>query len=153
MCLLVALQLGSRCTPACFGSSGMACVREPKIQQVVEKELKDILFGLRKTAKRKACPTRSVPNEVLLMALDPGYCSVRETDRRGLGHERLTTLEPDQYMGCNRQLKAFLHHLHACTLVPLIANRSKAFLQPKSNGRRGLLGQRILHVYCPFWKQ
>ena len=46
----------------------------------------------------------------------------------------------------------FLSHLHRCGQVPLIANLSSVFLHPKGNSKPGLLSQRLLHLYCHFWR-
>ena len=53
---------------------------------------------------------------------------------------------------CRQQLVEVVAHVRAGQFIPLIANKSRAFLQDKANGKPGLLGQRILHLYCTFWR-
>ena len=59
----------------------------------------------------------------------------------------------EQFGECLAELKRFLRHLHRSQLVPLVALLSRAVLLAKDNGKDGLLGQRVLHLYCAFWRQ
>ena len=58
----------------------------------------------------------------------------------------------DASLTCKAELLRILEHLHAGQFTPLVANKSLAFIQDKNRGKPGLLGQRILHLYCTFWR-
>jgi hypothetical protein len=135
------------------GNALVLLPRDLNITRNVSEDIRLVQWGLRNTSKRRAAPSWSVPNELLIFSLDPSYCSVGEYATTGIGYQRLAALEEEKYYTCKSELYEFLVHLHRCRLVPMVANRSAAFLQPKANGLSGILGQRILHVYCSFWKQ
>ena len=122
-----------------------------QIENAVKSDLKSIEWAMRNAAKRKACPSWSVPVELLLMSLFPSYCSVSDRSALGLGSKSLSDAA-GSFASCKKELANFLQHLHCCGQVPLIANLSKVFLQPKANDKAGLLGQRQLHLYCHFWR-
>ena len=91
------------CIGAKFGplpESRQADFESQRIQQRVKEEMKDLLYGFKKGPKRKACPSWSVPNEVLLMALAPAFCSVRETSRRGIGEASLADVQEEDFAAC-----------------------------------------------------
>ena len=125
--------------------------RDCNIKDAAAADLKAVIWSLKKSIKRKSAPPWSVPAEVLLIALCPGYCSVREKKTTAIGGPGLAEVA-ETSMTCKVELLKILEHLHAGQFIPLVANKSMAFLQDKNNGKPGLLGQRILHLYCTFWR-
>ena len=86
------------------------------------------------------------------MVLAPRHCTTRASTAGGVGDKNLAKMRTDEISEPREALANFLRHLYACGHLPLVANKSRAFLQPKSNGKKGLLSQRMLHLFCSFWK-
>jgi hypothetical protein len=102
------------------------------IRTTVDEDLKLLKRSLVLAAKRKGSPSWSVPTELLLLALKPGYTSVSRDTKAGVGATPLDEETAANTSGaCLLHLREFLWHLHRCTLVPLVAVRSRAFMIPK----------------------
>ena len=90
-------------SPAAKGGSGATCrdhtstaeelletfdvlgVDDLKSPPEAKDDIRNVIRRLTRSAKRKAVPPRSVPTEVLIMALSLGCCSFRDQERRGIG--------------------------------------------------------------------
>eukprot|EP00972_Heterocapsa_arctica_P043707 6452076-Heterocapsa_arctica.AAC.1 len=53
---------------------------------------------------------------------------------------------------CNEELQKVHYHVWRAGRVPLIANRSRSFFIDKGTGAPGLTGQRLLHLFCAYWR-
>ena len=53
--------------------------------QDAKDDIRKVIRRLERSAKRKAVPPWSVATEVLILSLSPGYYSVRDQGRRGIG--------------------------------------------------------------------
>ena len=104
-------------------------------------------------AKRRAAPEWSAPSEILIMALDPAYCSVAPSSAGGLGAPDLVDEAlRGKFDSCRKELVSVHAHVRTASQAPCVANLSKAFLLDKGNNLEGLSGQRILHLYCSYWR-
>ena len=121
--------------------------------QEAEEDLVRTARYMKQGAKRKATPPWSIPAEVFLMIVEPAYYSVRPLSSSGLGApDVVAEAEAGKFNSARVRLRAVVSHSRAAAHVPHIANLSKGFLLDKANGKEGLLGQRIVHLYCPWWR-
>ena len=51
-----------------------------------------------------------------------------------------------------KMLRLFLIHMYRASTSPAVAHLSKGFYIDKYNGKPGLMGLRLLNLFCPFWK-
>lgn len=125
--------------------------RDLNIEMEASADLKRTLLAMGKSSKRRASPRWSVPLEIFLMALAPSYCSVSLPKAEGLGCSKLGEVA-DRAGSCKGALWEILVHVRRASATPNVANLSKGFFIDKENGKAWLLGQRLLHIYCPFWR-
>ena len=120
------------------------------IRTTVDEDLKLLKRSLVLAAKRKGSPSWSVPTELLLLALKPGYTSVSRDTKAGVGATPLDEETAANTSGaCLLHLREFLWHLHRCTLVPLVAVRSRAFMIPKKTACKGYLANEFCTYIVP----
>ena len=116
---------------------------------------KRILFdtakGLVKGNRRRAAPRWSAPAELYLMCASPSYLSVGPTRLEGIGVEGITK-EARKYTRAKSELVSVLVHAQRALHTPCSAHYSNGTLVDKRNGQKGMLGTRIIHVLCPWWK-
>ena len=127
----------------------------PPVDMNIKKLAKDDLFWtirrMQRGPKRKASPSWSCPTELILCAVAPHHCSVRYDVKSGVGAEQLGD---DISKFCEFKAELFQIHVHVlrCEHTPCIGNLSRGFFVDKSNGLPGLQGQRLLHLYCSYWR-
>ena len=116
---------------------------------------KTILFStaneLAKGNRRRAAPRWSAPAELFLMCASPSYLSVGPRRLEGIGVEEITK-EAKRYTRAKLELVSVLVHAQRALHTPCCAHYSNGTLIDKRNGRKGMLGTRIIHVLCPWWK-
>ena len=108
---------------------------------------------LERSAKRKAVPVWSVPTEVLILSLSPGYYSVRDQERRGIG---CTEIHPANFRLRWQRLCGVQVHVrrgeNGTGLTPTIANVSAGHVLDKHNGKVGFAALRLIHLFCSWWR-
>ena len=78
--------------------------RDHNIDWLIHKELNRTIRTLKKTKKRKASPKWSAPTELIILALDPDYCSMTRQHNTGLGHP---STGDKKYNSCRDNLKKY----------------------------------------------
>ena len=119
------------------------------------KRAKTILFStakeLAKGNRRRAAPSWSAPAELFLICASPSYLSVGPRRLEGIGMEEITKTAK-KYTRAKRQLVSVLVHAQRALHTPCGAHNSNGNLIDKRNGQKGMMGTRIIHVLCPWWK-
>ena len=69
------------------------------------------------------------------MAMDPGYVSTAHKPRSGVGTMKLEDIAAGIGRTCVQRSVALFNHVHRAQYAPIVANKSKAFFQPKRNGK------------------
>ena len=85
------------------------------------------------------------------MAIDPGFVSKGLDMMAGVGSAKLSEIA----RACKTCREEFIElhvHVRRCGYVPCQGNLSKGFFLDKGTGAPGLAGQRLLHVYCAYWR-
>ena len=118
--------------------------------QWAKSDLKGIIFNMIRGPKRKACPNWSLPTEVFLMMIAPGYLSCTEHRGAGLGAPKIEELDTLVYP--RKCFLDFLKHMHRVGEAPCYANISRAFFVNRGNGKEELAGLRMIHLYCSWWR-
>ena len=95
----------------------------------------DVIRAMKYATKRRASPEWSLPVEVFLMAMDPGYVSTAHKPRSGVGTMKLDDNAAGIGPTCVQRSVALFNHVHRAQYAPIVANKSKAFFQPKKNGK------------------
>ena len=70
---------------------------DQNVRQEAKDDTRKVIRRLKRSAKRKAVPPWSVPTEVLILSLSPGYYSVRDQERRGIG---CPEIDPAEFRLC-----------------------------------------------------
>ena len=115
------------------------------ITRQAEQDFDRLIWGLKKSTKRKASPSWSVPAELLLLALEPDFFSVAEDKLAGFGH---AVIDAAEFPFARKELVHILKHAYRSRHVPLIANCSQGFFIGKGNGAAGVGGIRLIHLLC-----
>ena len=122
----------------------------------VETRAKKILFctakELAKGNRRRAAPRWSAPAELFLMCASPSYLSVGPRRLEGIIGVEEITKEAKKYTRAKTELVSILVHAQRALHTPCSAHYSNGTLIDKRNGQKGILGTRIIHVLCPWWK-
>ena len=58
----------------------------------------------------------------------------------------------DLYNTAAEKLEKILVYTRNCDTTPVEGNASLGVLLAKPSGKKGMAGQRLIHVCCPFWK-
>ena len=120
------------------------------VRQIAKSDLRGVAYGLLQGPKRKACPDWSLPTEIFCLLLNPGTCTGVADEGRGLGAEGNAELA--NYTLPRQCFENFLTHMHRTGEAPCFANLTRAFFIDKQNGKEGLDGLRMIHLFCIFWR-
>ena len=116
---------------------------------------KKILFctakELAKGHRRRAAPRWSAPAELFLMCVSPSYLSEGPRRLEGIGVEEITK-EAKKCTRAKSEWVSVLVHAQRALHTPCSAHYCNGTLIDKRNGQKGMLGTRIIHVLCPWWK-
>ena len=120
------------------------------------KRAKTILFStakeLVKGNRRRAAPCWSAPAELFFICASPSYLSVGdEGDSKALGWKKLQKQQRSTHARSGSWFSVLVHAQRALH-TPCSAHCSNGTLIDKRNGQKGMLGTRIIHVLCSWWK-
>ena len=116
---------------------------------------KTILFStakeLAKGNRRRAAPRWSAPAELFVICASPSYQSMGPRRLDGSGVEEVTKTAK-KYARAKQELVSVLVHAPRALHTPCSAHYSNGTLIDKRDGQKGMLGTRIIHFPCPWWK-
>ena len=140
--------------PGVMGGMDAQVVLEPLDVNTVTRA-KTILFctakELAKGNRPRAAPQWSAPAERFLICASPSYLSVGPRRLEVIGVEEITKTAR-KYTCAKQELVSVLVHSQRALHTPCSAHNLNGTRIDKRNGRKGMLGTRIIHVTCPWWK-
>ena len=104
-----------------------------------------------KGTRRSAAPRWSAPAELFLICASPSWLSVGARRLEGIGVEEITKTAK-KYTRAKQELVSIPVHAQRALHTPCSAHHSNGTLIDKRNGQKGMLGTRVIHVLCPWWK-
>ena len=144
--------------------------RDLNVMKDAKQDLADLIWRLKRTCKRKATTDWCLPEELWLLSLCPDYVSVRESTGEGLGYHGKAEEQQQETPGpilfvkaesaaaCETENLAYemilevLIHCHRAKLAPALAHVSTGFFLSKPNGKSGMKGIRLIHLFAAFWR-
>ena len=118
-------------------------ISEREAQQLVTKDLKNIRRYRVKAPKRRSYPRWSAPTETWLQLLMPNYRAEGYKRGAGIGYTA-EAVHPKRFFVLIREV---LLKVRMTGCSPLNWNRSAAFASSKHNGKRGVVGLRLMHCF------
>ena len=107
-------------------------LRDYNIKAISTEDTQRTLRRLVRATKRNTFPEWSLPGELWIMALDPGYVSMCKKSIEGVGYE---TLEQVPCEAPRNAITECIAHCHRAQVVPLEANSTLGFFVDKKTAR------------------